>query len=222
MTRYALLLLVTSTVFTITSSSAETIDFEGLGLSEGTLLTTIPAFPEVHFSNAILVLPGAPRFGFQGNSGGGSGSTDDALSGATMSAPDNTGGTVVVTFDRPVKDLVFDAVDIEIASYGVELITTRVFDAVIGGTLLHTFTLTGGDPGTGDGILTPINLSSGFLGSDQIRRFEFEGAFVPGGSDNPGYAIDNLSFTLVPEPSSFYLVTIGLFALAGVSRCRRR
>ena len=175
------------------------VDFEGLGLAEGSFLTTIPGVPDVSFNNAIYVLPGTPLFGFNGNSSGfGAGGIDDANSGATISAPDALGSTVSVTFDTPIKDLMFDVVDIEIGSQ-IESFTARVYDDTVGGNLLNTITITGGDPNTGDGLLTPVDFSTGFIGTDQIQRLEFEQTTLFQGALTAGYAVDNLAFTPTPE-----------------------
>ena len=133
------------------------------------MLTTIPGHPNVTFSNGILVLPGNPRFGFNGSSHGGPGGTDDANSGATYAPPDETGQTVSIFFDISIFDLAFDVADIDVTSTIPEFINARVFDSEIGGSLLGSLTVSGGDPGTGDGLLTPIS----FSGITGIRRLEF-------------------------------------------------
>ncbi len=58
----------------------------------------------------------------------------------------------------------------------------------------------------------------GSLGVPQFLR----AASVVEVTDPEYYQPLRFNAELVPEPSSFFLVTIGLFALTGVSRCRRR
>ena len=104
------------------------------------------------------------------------------------------------------------------------LITTRVFDSLVGGTLLQEIVITpSGAVGTGDGSLTKIDFSSGFARTDAIRRLEFF-SFAGFGANIPGYAIDNLSFapTTVPEPASITLFATSLAGLGWFAWRRRR
>jgi hypothetical protein len=147
-----------------------TLDFEGLGLSEGTLLTN--QYPGVSFTSAMLVLPGNPTVGFNGNSSGsGAGGPDNANSGATVADDNpNLNHTMSVTFASPVGGLSLEAADVELATT-TESVEFRVFDVPSGGTPLQTVVVAGGDPGTGDGTRKLVNLS-GFAGDTTIRRVD--------------------------------------------------
>jgi hypothetical protein len=191
-------------------ASAGLIDFEGLG-PEGAI-TFISGTPSITLANANLIRPGNPRRGFNGASSGGSGGIDDANSGNTLGAFNGSGLTVSLVFSQPVTNLRLDAVDIEAQSFQ-EFITAQIFDAPVGGNLLDTITINEGDPGTGDGLLTPINFGS----ATNIWRLEFRGLNT--GLSTPGYAVDNLSFEPIPEPGSS-MVGIAL-AFVATSRCRR-
>ncbi len=175
------------------------IDFEGLGLSEGDPVVSIPGVPEVTISGANLVVSGSPNFCFNGDSqpgGNPAGGFDDASTGDSICAS-TPQGTVTITFDDPVEDLTFELLDVEIGT-ATEIITSRVYDAQVGGNLLHTIVITGGDPGTGDGESTTVDFSSGFAGTDDIQRLEFElTSMSPPGALSPGVAADNLFFNLV-------------------------
>ncbi len=175
------------------------VTFEGLGLAEGSPVLSIPGAPEVTLSGASLVRPGSnPYTGFNGNStGSGAGGLDDANSGDTVSYPDETGGTLAIVFDRAVSEVGLDAVDIDTSGSVVETLEIRVYDAPVGGALLYTHTVFPGDPGTGDGTLAPVDLSTGFVGASSIRRLEIQGQFQGAAATNPGYAIDNVTYTPV-------------------------
>jgi len=167
------------------------IDFEGFGLSEGDPVVSIPSVFQVTISGANLVVPGSPTFCFNGDSqpgGNPAGGPDDASTGDSICAS-TVLGTITIMFDSPVEDLTFDVLDVEIGSV-TEIITSRVYDAKVGGNLLHTIVITGGDPGTGDGIATTVDFSSGFAGTNDIQRLEFE-------SNTGGVAADNLFFNFV-------------------------
>lgn len=177
---------------------ATTMTFESLGLPEGTVLTTLGAYPGVTFSGAMLVLPGTPTIGFDGNSSGsGAGGADHANSGATIAYPDNTFGTTVITFGGPVSGLDLELVDVEVGT-ATEIVQVRAYDSASGGALLHTVTVTGGDPGTGDGRRKLV-VMSGFTGDTNIHRLEVEKLAGPGGA-RPGIAIDNIRYEEVPTP----------------------
>jgi hypothetical protein len=184
-------------LLTAPSAGAATIDFEGLGLSEGTTLTTLLAHPDVSFSGVKLVLPGNPTVAFNGNStGSGVGGPDNANSGATASQVDPAlGSPMIVTFAVPVGGLSLEAVDIEVASV-TESARFRVYDTPAGGMLLQTVVVTGGDPGTGDGLRKLVVLS-GFAGDTSIRRLEIVKLAGPVGT-NPGWAIDNITYGAAP------------------------
>jgi hypothetical protein len=168
------------------------IDFEGLGLSEGDPVVSIPGVPEVTISGAnLVVVSGGSPFCFNGDSqpgGNPAGGFDDASTGDSICASTAL-GTITIMFDDPVEDLTFDVLDVEIGSV-TEIITSRVYDAKVGGNLLHTIIITGGDPGTGDGVATTVDFSSGFAGTNDIQRLEFE-------ANDGGVAADNLFFNLV-------------------------
>ena len=196
-------------------AQATVIDFENLG-PEGTIVTSVPSAPELTISGGILVVPGNPRTAFNGNSSGeGPGGIDDALSGNTLKSASN-GSTVVFTFSTDIKDLQLYAVDIEIGTV-TEVFEARVYDA--GDNLLHTITLTGGDPGTGDGLLALVDFSTGFTGSGSIRKLEFEAITSP--STLPGYAVDDLSYSVIPVPAAVWLFGSGLLGLIGFVRRKK-
>ena len=140
------------------------IDFEGLGLSEGDPVVSIPGVPEVTIGGAnLVVVSGGSPFCFNGDSqpgGNPAGGFDDASTGDSICASTAL-GTITIMFDDPVEDLTFDVLDVEIGS-STEIITSRVYDAKVGGNLLHTIVITGGDPGTGDGEATTVDFSSRF------------------------------------------------------------
>jgi hypothetical protein len=193
----------------IHSANAVLIDFEGLG-AEGTTIGTIMG---ATFTGAKLVVPGDPLTGFLGNNRGGPGGTDSANSGNTATSIIET-GLVTVTFGFAIQNLMFDAVDVETT----EVFNANVFDAVIGGNLLHSITVLGTDPGAGDGILALID----FSGIKNIQRLEFQETTEPG-IGVAGYAFDNISFEAisVPEPSILSLFALGLAGLAFVRRRHR-
>ena len=204
-TFYRSLFLAMAIVFAIltfnVASHTSTVTFEDLGLPEGSFVTSIPGEPIISLSGAVLILPDYPITGFNGNSSGfGPGGVDNANSGATISGVVDTTScgqacqseTVTVTFAKPVKDLTFYTVDIEVATV-TEVFTARAYDSEIGGNLLTSVQLTGGDPDTGDGLLTLVD----FPGTDQIRRLEFEALTTTSPTSIPGYAVDNISFTVV-------------------------
>ena len=198
----------------LNTASAETIDFDGLGLAEGTIITAVPGFSGVTFNGAKLVLPGGvPNTGFKGNStSGGVGGPDDANSGATITTIDPPQGIIEITFATPVQGLNFDVADIDIIRDSfTETIVARVYDAPVGGTQLHEKAITANDQGTGDGVLTMFDFSGGFIGVDRIQRLEIQTNSPVTG---PGYAVDNLTYTFVPEPSSMVVwLAIGAITL---------
>ncbi len=201
-------LLLSLAIVSIAASrpGATTLTFEGLGLSEGTVLTN--QYPGVSFSSVMIVLLGAPTVGFNGNSSGsGAGGADNANSGATAGDVSlNLNHTMSVTFADPVGGLSLEAADIELAST-TESVQFQVYDAPSGGTLLHTVVVTGGDPGTGDGIRKLVVLS-GFAGDTTIRRLDAKRLTGPVGT-NRGWAMDNISYTATPtatEPTAWGLI----------------
>lgn len=209
--------IIITTLFAICMcgfAQAAVIDFESLALSEGSPVTNIPGVPELSITGGVLVVPGSPRTAFNANSSGsGPGGIDDANSGNTLTSS-TVGGTVSITFSTNIQDLQFYAVDVEVGSVTEEFYA-RVYDA--DDNLLHSITLIGGDPGTGDGLLTLINFSTGFTGTDSIRRLEFEGFGVLT-AGTTGYAVDNFSYSLVPVPAAVWLFGSGLISLIGLAR----
>jgi hypothetical protein len=140
----------------------------------------------------------------------------------TCSSPDDEGkrpaGTLIFDFSVSILDFGFDAVDaVDIESLSAENATIEFFgggDSAIvdlmeyfdAGSALYDPTLSLGDNTTNR--FAPI--SAAYLGLSEIDRVEFNF----GGSG----ALDNLEFTLVPEPSTALLVSLGL----GVLAARRR
>lgn len=74
-----------------------------------------------------------------------------------------------------------------------------------------------------NGITTPVFSSSpgtGFFGA--ISTDPFTTVDVNGGaSPNEIYSLDNMTYALVPEPSSFALLTLGFTAVIGFALARR-
>ena len=116
--------------------------------------------------------------------------------------------TIVVNWNgAAVEDLLFDVIDLD----GNHEFRGRIYDDLFAGNLLHEIIIGAGDPGTGDGVATPID----FTGFSGIRRLEFEVENLSAG--NSGFAADNFSFTVleqlaVPEPAS-----IAIWLLLGVA-----
>ncbi len=180
------------------TAMATVIDFEGG--SEGDVLGTIDI---ATFSNVVRVVPGGTQTAFGT-------SNDDAGTGNSATVESPPTGTGVVTFSAAVFGLSLDVLDIE----GPEMFTALVFDSTVGGILLGTANLNGGDTGTGN--LSVVNVS--FAGVSGIRRLEFSES-----DTSPvtltGYAIDNLTYS-VPEPGTLSALGLGLLAL-GLGRRRR-
>jgi hypothetical protein len=189
------------------TAQAATMTFEGLGLGEGTLLVSHANYPGVTFSGFIIVVPGSPTVGFNGNSSGsGAGGADNANSGVTIAPGSDFFGTHTITFSAPTSGLALELVDVEVGSQ-TETVQVRVYASVSGGSPLHTVTLVGGSSGTGDGIRTPIALT-GFAGDTTVRRIEVQRLTGAVGS-NAGFAVDNVEYVLgsVPvQPSTWQAV----------------
>ena len=199
------------------NTQAAVLDFEGLG-AEGSLITSIAGVPELTISGGTLVVPGNPRTSFNGNSSGsGPGGIDDANSGNTLTSQSN-GSTVVFDFSKNIRDLQFFAIDIEAGSV-TEIFSAEVFD--VDGNSLNSITLTGGDTGTGDGVLSLVDFSTGFAGSNLIRRLEFSALTAQ--SINPGYAVDNFSYSIseIPIPAAAWLFGTALIGFVGYSRRKK-
>lgn len=193
--------------FAVLPVSADTIGFDGLGIAEGDTLGTIPTrCTEVTFSDAVLVLPGeTPLYiGFNGNSSGsGLGGADDANSGPTIATRVIQQGSMNINFAAPVENLSVDLADVEVGGV-TEIVRLTIFTP--GGTQIGApITITGGDPGTGDGVLTPV----AFTGASGIGRLEVLADFVPDPEATlRGWALDNLAFTCV-LPTATESVTWG-------------
>lgn len=181
-------------VFMVLSSgaavaSATTLTFDDLGLAEGNLPAQVPQYPGVTFVSVRLAVPGGALNTFNGNSTGhGAGGFDNANSGNTISRSGTSYmANLGLQFDAPVANLTLDVADVDANGEQVRL---RVYDAVTGGNLLASVTVTGGNPGTGDGILTPVS----FAGLADVRRLEVQRISDAPGATQPGYAIDNVSY----------------------------
>lgn len=211
--------ILISALCLVGNAQAAVIDFEGLG-AEGSLVTSIAGAPELTISGGKLVVEGNPRTSFNGNSSGsgpaGAG-IDDANSGNTLTSQSN-GSTVIFDFSTNIRDLQFFAIDIEAGSV-TEVFSAEVFD--VDGNSLNSITLTGGDTGTGDGLLSLVDFSTGFAGSDLIRRLKFSAITAP--SINPGYAVDNFSYSIseVPVPAAVWLFGTALIGLVGFSKRKK-
>ncbi|MEM7391318.1 MAG: hypothetical protein AAF492_03135, partial [Verrucomicrobiota bacterium] len=142
------------------------------------LVTSLPGLPFLNISGAEYVIAGGliPS-AFHGGSSGGPGGVDDANSGNSITWPDNTGLTMTMSFSLPIGNPIFDVADVQTTSGGwPQTFTAQAYDAPVGGNLLHTVIVNPGDPGTGDGLLTPVDFRSGFAGTNQIQRLEMSTA----------------------------------------------
>ncbi len=168
------------------------VDFESTGLSEGDAL--IREAPGLTFSGAIIGQPGSPLVGFD---------TDDLVEDTALDGQPFAGffitdlpvgdvheyvqsGTIEISFDNSVCSASFYVVDIDDWEElgGAEVLTVQAFNEF--DILLQTVTITAGDPGTGDGIATFVDLNGERMSRITIR--------VANSADVSGWGIDNLSY----------------------------
>lgn len=177
------------------------IDFESTGFEQGDAVTSHSG---VSFTNALFVTQGDPTFAFSSPFGGDTGDTGSfAQSGnAFIVAGPTDDHNELLTMDftalGTVSDLSFNVVDIDVN----DVFTATAFDSD-GGTL-ETLVLdaSAADPGTGDGVVTSLSFSVSGIATVSTLNSRVADA---------GHGIDNISFTAVPEPSSF--TALGLAAL---------
>ena len=108
--------------------------------------------------------------------------------------------------------------DIDRTSTVTEFCLIRLFDAEFGGNELASFTLDSANPNTGDGFAVPVS----FPGISGVQRIEFNGV-IAAAATGAGYAVDNLSYTVVPEPSASLLAAAGMLgvALRRIRKCAK-
>ncbi len=202
-------------------SVAVTISFDEPSTNVWTEQTDLSSisFPVISFIDAILVKPGEPVVGFHGSSQGGSGGADDVGTGNTMSAPDNINFEQVTwLFDVPVTNLSFDVIDIEAGgSHIVETFVAELLDET--NVLLGSAVIVGGDAGTGDGSIF-MQSFPGVSGISKVQVTVTPQVVNPLGGT--GWAVDNITFTPVPEPQTLVYAIHAAFALVPIALCRCR
>ncbi|RLB01266.1 MAG: hypothetical protein DRG83_10445 [Deltaproteobacteria bacterium] len=189
-----------------------TQDFESIGelLGEGGHLTT--QLLGLTFTGAYIAEEGSPIYAFWGTPS--SGIPHDKAHSEIYTVTDeySNPGTITVSFDTPVNDLSFYAMDIDSFGNVYETLTAKVFNDTH--TLLETITIVAGDPDTGDGVATPVSFSVGGISSLEMSVEASNG----GGY---GWAFDDLSYTPVPIPGAAWLLGSGLFGLIAVRRGKK-
>lgn len=194
------------------------ITSDGTGATPDIGLTWLPLFGdrpnvwELHNSGAWSVLDGASH----PNAGAPylNVDVDDTPSGQGF--PDDP--EIIFDVQDPTQAVHFDGLDFAVGSgysgepysWTVEVIRQSddtVVDSQNTGLLGNT-----GDPGVNPTVYLPINFT-GELGVDYRLRFD------DGGRDHFSTAIDNLSFSQVPEPAAILLAVCGL-ALGCINRRR--
>ncbi len=215
-----------------TTMGAVVVDFQGIGATEGAALTN--QIPGLTFSNTILAKAGdrtpANRFAFSTNMGGfdtGDASpfnipdnwfiTDAILQGDDFG--DDPGTDITVVFDDPVYDLSFLAADIEAYNGGGEILTATVYSDADGLSLLDTQTLDFNDPGTGDRSVVGV----GFSGISGIKMLVIDVNTADSTTtDRFAFGVDNLTYSVIPEPASVAVWALLGAAGIGVGCWRRR
>ncbi len=227
---FAALIVVSSLVvapFPVAGSVV--VDFESVGLTEGTLLTNqLQGSFGVVFSNTLVAVESSPSYGF--NSGG-TGAEDLAKNseGAPFATRGNVfisdlfggdsggkpwfggdpGTNIIVDFDNEVYNLQFLVADINGSDADPEILTATVYDGT--NTLLETVTLSNG--AAGDGMVDSVVFTK-----SGIRRLEID---VTKGNDVVGFGVDNIQFEVVPEPASLVIWSL-LAAIGAIVGCWRR
>ena len=132
----------------------------------------------------------------------------DALSNdPNDSHPFLIGDDIKATFTVPVSRVSFYLLDIDAR----ETFTVKAYNK--DNNVIAEQTVKSGDPGTGDGIATLIEIST--TETNPIDHIILD---VPSWV---GFAIDDFSFTPVPEPATIFLLGVGLLGVAGVARKKR-
>jgi hypothetical protein len=192
MIRMALISAVILAVAAPATAATTFIDFDGG--TDGAAIGSFYSGLGVNFSNAIFTR----NLGLAGTSGG------LAIAGPGQNYQLGPGNAITGTFSSAMSSVTIRGIDIGQA--GMRL---SVFDAA--NTLLGSSTAFG--PGFGVGFFFDVTAS--FAG---IRSFNIS-------QDNPccgdGAFFENLSFTNVPEPSSWAMMIAG-FGLTGAVMRRRR
>ena len=192
----------------ISSANADTFvfrDFNNLNLNEGDPIDN--AVPGIQVQGAILAVPGEPFIGLVSVFGidtveerndcrgfpiGGAFITDALGPNGEVTKP----GLITITFtDGAVSNLIVHVLDLEDAGIPdtSEDLVARAYDS--GGNLIEIIEISAGDPDTGDGRATRVQFTK-----PNIAEATF---FVDGGvSNNAGWGIDNLHYTL-PHRTTF-------------------
>ena len=199
------------------------IDFEGLGLSEG---TSVPEMAGVMFEAAVAV-QGAPEYAFgvggsiydTGNAPPFSNSENIFITNQGGFASPEADKHINIDFPYPVSNLSFLVADIDsLAGEVTEQLTATVFDA--DGLQLDMQVHTAPDPTPRGGDGEVVLISFGTLGG--IRRLELvnDPIYNQLGTNRIGWGVDNLSFTPIPAPTPIVLGTLGA-GLVGWLRRRK-
>jgi len=113
---------------------------------------------------------------------------------------------IVMLFAAPASEVSFWMLDVDRGADWRDEATVRAYGE--GGSLLETLTVRAGDAGTGDGVATLVALRS-----EGIVRVVVDVLPVM------GYALDDVSFTLIPGPGAG---AIGALGLVAAGRRRKR
>ncbi|MEM9838971.1 MAG: PEP-CTERM sorting domain-containing protein [Pseudomonadota bacterium] len=116
---------------------------------------------------------------------------------------------LTIEFLTPIKQFSFDMVDID----GPETVVITLLDAM-GGTVA-TETITAGDPGTGDAVVTSVSYNLGTA----VTKVVIDGNRGTGAF---GIGYDNFEFTAVPVPGALPLFAAGAAGLAAFRRREKR
>ena len=114
------------------------------------------------------------------------------------------GDDIKATFTMPVTQVSFYLLDVDAR----ETFTVKAYNK--DNNVIAEQTIKSGDPGTGDGIATLIEIST--TETNPIDHIILD---VPSWV---GFAIDDFSFTPVPEPATIFLLGVGLLGVAGLAR----
>lgn len=200
------------------------INFEGLG-SEGDPVASmsLPGVTVMFLTEddagtqyvPTLAEVGAPRVGFQSTVGD---DTPRGGNGGRFSLTDGIRRTrdYIIMFSQPIEGLSLDLYDFRadgphiLGTPGSDTVSLDLFDAadVLVGS--DSYTVPSIRPADGN-VVTLGNASVSGIRKARLVFNTIEG----------GTAIDNIMFTVVPEPSSLGLVTFGFVGLLGMRRRRR-